>query len=356
VQKIRYPPFESDRVEPSGVPIIEVGIQHDEEAPPNFSIGNPEDWYVQWRDFREEDSGMRVFSSTVYRETPDFIKKSRFGWYIDPDPLHNVSRKLIYPTVVILILTLFIHAIEPVLVETEVISEAIAGSYRIGPLEYPVLLFFSFPIFLMPLFFRTWANFRDLSKQNEFLNNPIGNVDMNVNVTNGSISISEVKMPDGIRPTKIRCQVGVAIPKRSAIDFALERSAKMQPLPGMSTRLPAKRVATGDEAGTGVGEAMPMQVSENKMLMLEPMRIMESGNWVDISERDLLDIEVPLPTNDWPGTIYSDLIAVHWEMVIQCKRELVDCKWVQPIQMEDSKGPTSIDSAPVKSGRVELSN
>ena len=356
MQKIRYPPFESDRVEPSGVPIIEVGIQHDEDGPPEFSIGNPDDWYVQWRDFEDSDSGMRVFSSSVYRDTPEFIKKSRFGWYIDPDPLHNVSRKLIYPTVIILILTLFIHAIEPVLVEVGLISEAIAGSFRFGPLEYPVLLIFSFPIFLMPLFFRTWANFRDFSKQNEFLNSPIANIDLEVEVSRESISINEMKFPDSVEPTRIRCQVGVAIPKRSAIDFALGRSEKMQPLPGMSTKLPAKRAATGDDAGTGVGEAMPMQASEKKMLMLEPMRIMESGEWTDIVDNGANTMSVPLPQNEWPGAIYSDLIAVHWELVIQCKWRNVDCKWVQPVRMQDSNGPIAIHDAPVKSGRVELSN
>lgn len=359
VQKIRYPPFEPDQMEPSGVPIIEVAIEHDGDSPTQFAIGNTEDWHVEWRDYKEEDSNLRVYPSNVYRKTPDFINKSRLGWYIDPDPLHNVSRRLIYPTVIILICTLFIHAIEPVLVETGIITKAIAGAYRIGPLEYPKLLFISFPIFLMPLLFRTWANFRDFTKQKVFLRTPIDSVEMNSEINRGCVIISNVSLPTDIIPIKIRCQVGVAIPKRSAVDNALGRLERMQPPPGMSTKLPEKRVATTDETGTGVGEVAPMQASESKMLMLEPMRIMESGEWKDVptgNAQSVINMQIPLPLNEWPGTVYSDLIAIHWELVIQCKFGSMDCKWVQPIIMEESNEPITIGKAPVKSGRVELSN
>ena len=105
-----------------------------------------------------------------FMKTPNFIKRSREGWYIDPDPLHNISRRLIAPTVVLLILSLFVHAIEPGLVEWGILSQSIAGSFRVGPLEYPKLLMFAFPVFLLPLFFRMIANLRDLSRLKSLMN------------------------------------------------------------------------------------------------------------------------------------------------------------------------------------------
>ena len=83
---------------------------------------------------------------------PRFLTDTRVGWFIRPDRLHNISRKLIIPTVSLLILSLFVHAIEPGLVEQGIIGETIAGSISIGPLDYPRLLFYTFPLFILPLY------------------------------------------------------------------------------------------------------------------------------------------------------------------------------------------------------------
>ena len=83
-----------------------------------------------------------------------------------------------------------------------------------------------------------------------------------------------------MKPIRARIQVGVAVPERDTVLDILGRREDSQPSPGMSTRLPEKRFATVDDEGIGVGEATPMQLSTKRSVILEPFRIMASGDWL----------------------------------------------------------------------------
>lgn len=356
VQRVRYPPFELDHMDPSKVPIAEAILYAPESDVTEFIIGNEDDWIVEWRKISDSDENKNLLNSEVGFKPPKFLERSRTGWYIDPDPLHNISRRLIFPTVSLLIVSLFIHAIEPGLVDLGIIGGTIAGSLEIGPLEYPRLLFFTFPIFLVPLLFRTIANFRDMSRQKKINNDPYEKPDITIQLDRDSASLTINDCSDIISPFRARVQVGVAVPERDSILKSLNRLEGGQPSPGMSTRFPDKRVASGDEVGIGVGEATPMQLTTRRSVILEPMRIMETGDWSEIFEV-FSPVDLPLPIGNWPGSIYSSLIAIHWEIVIEFKEtDGSIIKWVCPILMPQSSERTEIEFAPIRSGRSELSS
>ncbi len=354
VQRIRYPPFEQDNMVPNRVPISEAIVDSGDLEISEFTIGNDSGWFVEWRK-KSEDDKYQIIESDVSTLVPKFISRSRLGWYINPDPLHNISRRLILPTVSLLIVSLFIHSIEPWLLNEGIIGKSIAGSISFGPLDYPKLLFYTFPLFLLPLVFRTIANFRDMSRQAKINQLSIEDPIEFLQVERASISL-EISDTIEFKPLRARVQVGIAVPERSAIIHTLGRIEGGQPSPGLSTKLPDKRIASDDEVGIGVGESTPMQLSTRRSVILEPMRILESGSWKSgIYNRGRIDLN--LPELQWPGTVYSSLIAVHWEIVI----EFLDSddsiiKWVSPLIMPQSNEKVSVTKTPTRSGRSELSN
>ena len=374
VQRIRYPPFEPSQMDPSQVPAMEVVIESD-MLTPKFKIGADDDWFIEWKEFSEEFSHLPVIECQIGDRAPDFIDRTRRGWYIIPDPLHAVSRSLIPPTVILLIISLFIHAIEPVLVAQDIISKSFAGSFKFGPLYYPKLLFIAFPIFLLPLLYRMIANMRDMRRQKLLLTRAPADLEMGLRISRNRVAITTLPdMPDEVAIRRARVQVGVAVPERGMLIRALGRSEGGQPAPGMSTKLPEKRVNIGDEIGTGVGEATPMQLPNSRVTTLEPLRASEYGEWSEMPQYvdgQPLEWFLELPKGQWPGSIYSPLIAVHWELVIECKAMLEkdsivtetvnkddfapDVMWVQPITMDGSVNRIVSDYLPVRSGRVELS-
>ena len=355
VQSIRYPPFELEHVNPRDIPISKAAIDNYSMSVTSFTIGSEDDWFVQWREGEEEDAELLELECEITDSPPRFLTETRLGWYVRPDRLHNISRKLIIPTVTLLILSLFLHAIEPGLVEQGIIDETIAGSISIGPLDYPRLLFYTFPLFILPLVFRTIANFRDFNRQKEITESPYEAPEVIVKAERGSIDIEVRKSVMGLQLIRSRAQVGVAMPERSSVLATLKRQEGGQPSPGMSTKLPEKRLASGDEIGTGVGESIPMQLSSKKSVILEPLRIMEKGDWTKTIDYST-EFTLKMPSDQWPGTVYSSLIAIHWEVVL----EFLESNgrrifWVLPLIMPQSKEPTHILRAPVISGRAELS-
>ena len=354
VQRIRYPPFELGHMNPSEVPVSEAEVKVNSLQVTDFTIGSADGWFVEWLECDEEDSNRLRLDSEISLNPPAFLTRSRLGWFINPDRLHHISRSLIYPTVVLLIVSLFIHVIEPVLVELGIIGNL--GSVSIGPLEYPRLLFFTFPLFLMPLLFRTIANFRDMSRQAEIISNPFTDPEFNITENRKS---TEVVVSDADRDLTLirsRIQVGVPSPERRAVLTTLGRSSEGQPSPGMSTILPEKRISPGDEVGTGVGESTPMQSTTKRSVILEPMRIMSRSPWVSDIEIGV-PFNIPMPDENWPGSVYSSLIAIHWEVVLEF--EQLDGRriaWVAPITMPQADIPTKITDSPVISGRAELSD
>lgn len=356
LQRIRYPPFELGNMEPRNVPISEIVVDVNDDSLRNFKIGTDDGWFVEWVDCSDEDATKFHLECEIRDTAPSFLTSSRKGWFVDPDPLHNISRRLIKPTVVLLIVSLFVHAIEPGLVEYGIIGTIIAGSVTLGPLEYPRLLFYTFPLFLLPLLFRTIANFRDISRQSSIYRTPFQDPKFSIHTDRDTSEVTIEEIDTGISLSRARIQVGVPTPERSALLASLGRNDRGQPSPGMSTKLPEKRVSPGDEVGAGVGESTPMQSTSKKSVILEPLRIMSHGPWatdIDVGS----PFKLALPRGQWPGSVYSSLIAIHWEIIIEfVGSDGRKIKWVAPVFMPNSKLDTVIEVAPVISGRAELSN
>ena len=356
VQRLRYPPFEHTSMDPKGLPMIEVVIESEQSPPPAFSIGRDDGWNVEWRSINSDEEIIPALTCEVSREPFEFITKTRNGWYIKPDPLHSLARKTIRPAVVIIILSLLIHSLEPGLVASGIISESFAGSYRIGPLDYPKLLFFSFPIFITPILFRILANLRDIRRQNRYISDPLNDIDLSAEVVGNDLEIMLREVSVEVMLQRARLQVGMIVPEREKMLEALNRKEGRQSAPGMSTRLPDRRIATGEELGTGVGESIPLAVVHPRLLLLEPLKVMDSGDWVDLSNTTGR-VTLPGPSELWPGSIYSALIAIHWEMVIEVVRDDgTRMKWVKPVLFDDREGLEPISKMPVRSGRTEASD
>ncbi len=342
-------------MDPRAVPMIEVVVDSEGQPPPSFRIGTDDDWIIEWRGCKSDDSEMPEILCDVSRNPFPFLMRTRNGWYIEPDPMHKTARRLIRPTVALLILALLVHSMEPSLVSLGLLSESFAGSYRIGPLDYPKLLFVAFPIFMFPIVFRMIANLRDIRRQNAYIASPIESPEMTLSVGERDVRASRITMPVDTMAVRGRLQVGVAVPERSKVLESLQRTEGEQPAPGMSTRLPERRITSGEELGTGVGEATPMPVAHPRVLLLEPMRVHDPGEWVELRENSA-EVRFEGPVNQWPGSIYSALIAVHWEIVIEAIRDDgTRMKWVGQVIMPPRQGLEHISKLPVRSGRTELS-
>tara|TARA_B100001113_G_scaffold92112_1_gene73749 strand:- start:1289 stop:2338 length:1050 start_codon:yes stop_codon:yes gene_type:complete len=346
---------------PNEIPVIEVILESENKPPPAFKIGDEEEWFVEWRKVNEGDKKLKLIQGQVSQETFPFLMRTRNGWYIDPDPMHYKARKMIVPAVIILISTLFMRAVTPALSGINIISpllDTLNYSIRIGELDYPLFLFVAFPIFISPMIFRMIANMRDIKRQNNLIKNPIDSPDIEINRGENQIEISINKTPKNLEIIRGRLQVGIAVPERKMILESQGKKEGDQTIPGMSTALPARRIASGEELGTGVGESIPMNVADRRVMMLEPMRVLEPGKWVELSDReDEVKINLQGPDELWPGSIYSGLIAVHWELIIDfLKNDGTRMKWVRPIIMDDYHHKIEIKHLPVRSGRLELSN
>jgi len=361
VQRIRYPPFEHSDMIPNEIPVIEVILESENKPPPAFKIGDEGEWFVEWRKVNQDDKKLKLIQGQVSQETFPFLMRTRNGWYIDPDPMHYKARKMIVPAVIILISTLFMRAVTPALSGINIINpllDTLNYSIRIGELDYPLFLFVAFPIFISPMIFRMIANMRDIKRQNNLIKNPIDSPDIEIDRGENHIEISINKTPKNLEIIRGRLQVGIAVPERKMILESQGKKEGDQTIPGMSTALPARRIASSEELGTGVGESIPMNVADRRVMMLEPMRVLEPGGWVELSDReDEVKIKLQGPDELWPGSIYSGLIAVHWELIIDfLKNDGTRMKWVRPIIMDDYHHKIEIKHLPVRSGRLELSN
>ena len=352
VQRVRYPPFEHYNSEPDKIPLVEVMLESENMPPPEFKLGSENSWMVEWKKEEDGSEQLPIIRTEVTKDVLPFLMRTRNGWYIEPDPIHSLARRMIFPSVVILSVSLILHALEPALIDLlGGFAEIIYSPIRIGPLDYPLLILVSFPIFILPIVARIVANLRDINRQEEYISRPLGSPQMAIGkMSPDSIEILEFMTPNRFTAERCRIQVGVAVPERRAILEATNREEGGQPAPGMSTALPERRISTADEHGTGVGESLPMTVSRGRILLLEPMRVQDSGPWSSVdSDRMVLKG----PDNTWPGSIYSAMIAVHWELVIEGVTDSgMRMKWVRPIIVENSES-VYLDDLPVRSGRIE---
>jgi hypothetical protein len=172
---------------------------------------------------------------------------------------------------------------------------------------------------------------KDIRRQNILIKNPINPPEISIIKKNNKIIISKIKIPKELEISRARIQVGIAVPER--------------------------RITTGEELGTGVGESTPMTVAHRRLMMLEPMRVLDSGQWKYLENNIENEFELLGPEKLWPGSIYSGLIAVHWELILEfVTSEGTKMKWVRPLIMENYHHKIEIKELPVRSGRLELSD
>ena len=356
IQRIRYPPFEHNHINPNEINLIEIVLESETPPPPPFKIGNDDNWIVEWRKITEKDKFNSIIS-IVSSKTPPFLLRTRKGWYIDPDPLHKQARKMITPAVLILIISFLLRALAPSLEKIKYLDgfvEIFWSSFKLGPLNYPAFLLIGFPIFISPICLRIIANLRDFSRQKKYYSNPLNRPKFDINIDQNIVTLENFEIDERVIINRAKLQVGIPIPERRSVLEALNKTEDDQNAPGMSTKLPARRITTSEDHGTGVGETTPMILANRRVLMLEPMRVMASGKWENYNSKI---IELPSLKETWPGSIYSSLIAIHWEIILECVRsDGIKMKWVSPIKIEHTHHKIHIENLPVKSGRIELAD
>jgi hypothetical protein len=276
---------------------------------------------------------------------------------LSPNPVHAAIRKFLNWAVVILLISLGYLFLQPVL-EIWGLGGFGTGRVRFGLLDYPLLAVFVMPILLAPILLRVLANLSDLVKQRTFLldspkspviklkSNPIANEDI-------ELDINFPKRSDKWNDIEVLWRVGVLPPSRESLMTAFGKKTDQQPPPGLTTVLPHHWHVNLDD-GTGGGEESPMESNDVKGgLFIRPMRIMEQ------SEKTVLNgskVTLKPPSGVWPGTIFSPLIRVHWELVIVIQRESGrSLMWVEPLNVLHQKTKSSV-KASVNSGRTETNH
>ena len=79
------------------------------------------------------------------------------------------------------------------------------------------MLFYTFPLFILPLLFRTIANFRDFNRQKEIAESPYEEPEVRISAERGAIDIEVRKRDNDLQLVRSRVQVGVAMPERSSV-------------------------------------------------------------------------------------------------------------------------------------------
>ena len=371
-QRVRYPPFEPGRFAPDTLPIATSTIEIAEDVqpsdvvdylsnqPPSFQLGTENNWIVEQRyTFEDEifdDSNInRTKEYVEYREIPRIVKRHRQGWYLTPNPVHKVVRQFMSFSVVVLLLSLAYLFIEPILSSMGIPGVG-TGTVRIGLLDYPALAIVVVPLLFAPLILRVAANFVDLVSQRKFLNSaPSDPVIHFEGVPKAGqslrVNVEFKERPENWKTIEVMWRVGILSPAREEVFAALGRSTASQPPPGLTTSLP-HHWEIGLDDGTGGGEESPMEHHEVKGgLFLRPMRVMEFGGRLPLVNETM---ELEAPPNQWPGTVSTSLIRIHWEIIIRIERETGgSLMYVQPLTVAHPTEPAKISVLPTNDGRTE---
>ena len=370
-QRIRYPPFEPNRWRTDALPIAEhqfkIGsfenkdqaIEELNSRCPPFKLGEDDSWMIERR-YRYDDEILSAVQHDHWLESnkfPRIVKRQRRGWYLIPNPIHNILRKFINGVVIVLLLSLAYLAISPILM---LLGIPVYGldSVRWGLLDYPILATLVIPLLFAPLFIRVLANLIELRRQNTFLQRNLEMPDIQFlkdSVSNEHLSL-ELKFPEwdaGWIHADVTWRVGILPPARESLLETLGRSTQRQPPPGLSTELPHHWEAGLDD-GTAGGEDAPMELQQVKGgLYLRPMRIMAQGSVQRWNEGETIELSPPEPF--WPGTVSSPLLRIHWECIVRIEREKGGALlWVQPLKVAHHS-PTELDlrTLPLHDGRSE---
>ncbi len=372
-ERVKYPPFESYRFKPELLPIAvkKTEINNDitepeayetiRNMPPPFRIGTKSQWLVERR-YTLDDKTLKLdekHAQEMLEAAPEdsIVDRQRNGWYLTPNVVHIQARKIMNFSVTVLLIALLYLFLEPIISNWGVPSVG-TGRVRFGLLDYPLLAIFVVPILFIPILMRVTANFSDLVKQRRFLKSQpkIPKIDFHSETTSGGELIATIEFPevkDDWRGMSVLWRVGVLPPSRKALMESFGRKENTQPAPGLTTELPHYWTVDLDD-GTGGGEDSPMQTTDVKGgLFLRPMRIMQQSEIVDIASGKTT---IPPPKGNWPGTIFSPLIRIHWEMLVIIKREnLPELLWVQPLKVKHPALFCETDAI-VNSGRTETNH
>ena len=349
--RIRYPPFESDRLNPSHIPIVEHSFEVEEDAVPPFRLGTEDSWIIE----RVIDGDYEI-DTEYHGKTPHIIEKQRTGWYLIPHPIHAKVRKYINLVVVILLFSLFYLFTTPLQASLGIPTWG-TGKVRLGLLDYPLLTVIIVPMMIAPIVLRVLANLGDLRRQRLFLANapPRPKIDLD-DLKSGKNLKGKVEFEETQEDwvgMKVSWRVGILPPARHKVFAALGRDPNGQPPPGLTTPLP-HHWEKGLDDGTGMGEDAPMERHDAPGgVFLRPMRIMGKGS-SQVLDLDDGGFVLEKPDGDWPGTIYGDLLRVHWELIINIERKKGGpLLWVEPLVVSHPDGSTINEEIIISDGRTE---
>ena len=364
IHKVRYPPFDHHRWMPESVPIIEEKVHTNltteqiKNRYPEFVIQSEEGWLLE-RSFVSDDKDQGNEDPSVLLDESSFVNlvdQQRNGWYIIPNNLHSVARRLINFAVILLLATLTYLFIEPIL---SVIGLPSLGtkSIRLGLLDYPILTIVVVPFLLMPLLLRMIANFIDLRKQQEYFKNPAQSpiIQLESQIQSGKPLHGKCIIPERREDWKsvsIHWHVGTLPPSRKALVELSGRKLGEQPPVGLSTPVP-HHWEEGLDDGTAGGEDAPMERQDIPGgVFLRPMRFSEEGGEQILGEDGKFELSPP-PTK-WPGSVNSELLRIHWELIIKIKRQNnMPLLWVMPIRVQFPLSKVDLDDLVVNDSRTE---
>ncbi len=361
---LRYPPFDRDSANPNMIKPVECFLNTEMVNP--IKIGSESSWYAHWTP-SDGDTGKNTEEIQVSYNPDDLIISKRRGWFIKPDPLHKISRQFLPYGVFAIFAALSAQAFfGSFLEDLPLIGEILSKPVSLGPLDYPAILFIAFPIFIIPIFLRVASNLRDLKKQRIWLSDPISPLEIRTNWKGEGVEMEIVSIPSEVTLSHARLVVGMPVPERETVLSMVGRKKDSQPPPGLSTPTPVSRIALGESDGTNVGETVPMTSDNSGSLVLEPLRVSDHGSWVLVNS-DSGSIFLPEPENLWPGSIYSPLFTVHWEIQVIGKRIVrnlkkntagrgfskkgLDIGWSQELSVPMRKEEISIPVMPLSGAR-----
>jgi hypothetical protein len=86
-------------------------------------------------------------------------------------------------------------------------------------------------------------------------------------------------------------------------------------------------------------------------LFLRPMRSMQFGGRSAVDSREMI---LEPPQLSWPGTVSSELIRIHWELIIRIERKKGGpLLWVLPLEVGHPLECSRIGMLPTNDGRAE---
>jgi hypothetical protein len=121
---------------------------------------------------------------------------------------------------------------------------------------------------------------------------------------------------------------------------------------GLSTPLP-HHWEEGLDDGTAGGEDAPMERQDIPGgVFLRPMRFSEEGGEQILGEDG--KFELSPPPSQWPGSVNSELLRIHWELILKIKRQnKMPLLWVMPIRVQFPISKVDLDDLVVNDSRTE---